>query len=423
MRQTLFTIDQYLFEDHWILLAWLLLAIGYFVYQLYRGNRQEAFGFVPVVIIVGLVIEFVLPRLSSPAVDLSDPNGPLILGGLAIRGFGLFLLLGMICGFGLALYRCHQIGFDGEQILSLGFWMVIVGLIGARLFYIIQKFDQFSGLDPGELLFKLADMTSGGLVVYGSLIGGIVAGVVYMSIRKMPWRIVIDIIAPGMVMGLAIGRIGCLMNGCCFGGICGDALPAIQFPPASAPYFDQLYSGQLLGIDAAIDEETGGLIVNRVESGSIADEHAVVPGDRIRIGLYHELQDDLQLRLRAAKSGAEDMQMNVVIVKDHGPQISIPVARLPNRSLPVHPTQLYSAINALLLCGFLWFYYPWRRSDGEVFALMMILYAIGRFLLELIRTDETGQFGTNFTISQWLSFAGLAAGGLLLIYLRKNVRR
>ena len=413
-------IDQYLFEDHWILLGWIVISILYLGYQLFKGNRQEAMGFVPVVIIVGILVEFVLPQMSSAAVDINQPDGPLIDGGLAIQGYGLFLMLGMICGFGLALYRCHQVGFDGDTIMSLGFWMVIAGLIGARLFYIIQKFDQFSGLQPRELLLKLADMTSGGLVVYGSLIGGTIAGVIYMSIWKLPWRKVIDIIAPGMVIGLAIGRIGCLMNGCCYGGVCPDSLPALQFPPGSPPYIDQFYSGKLLGIEGILNEDTYVVSVNRVIEGSLASDEGIVAGDRIKIYPFHEQQDDMQLRLRAAKSDAKDMDMHVVVIRNDTDRITFPVSALPDRSLKTHPTQLYSATNALLLCAFLWFYFPFRSSDGEVFALMIILYSVGRFLLELVRTDEAGQFGTAFTISQWVSFGALALGFLLLAYVRRN---
>ena len=413
-------IDQYLFEDHWILLGWIVISILYMAYQFVAGSRQEAISFVPVIIIVGLLVEFVLPQMSSAAVNLNEPDGPLVDGGLAIQGYGLFLMLGMICGFGLALYRCHQIGFDGDAILSLGFWMVVAGLIGARLFYIIQKFDQFSGLQPRELMFKLADMTSGGLVVYGSLIGGTIAGVIYMSIWKLPWRKVIDIIAPGMVIGLAIGRIGCLMNGCCYGGVCPDSLPALQFPPGSPPYIDQFYSGKLLGIEGVLNEDTYVVSVDRVIEGSLAANEGIVAGDQVKIYPFHEQQDDMQLRLRAAKSTAEDMNMQVVVIRNDAQRIAFPVSALPDHSLKTHPTQLYSAANALLLCAFLWFYFPFRRSDGEVFALMIILYSVGRFLLELIRTDEAGQFGTAFTISQWVSFGVLALGFLLLAYIRRN---
>ena len=59
------------------------------------------------------------------------------------------------------------------------------------------------------------------------------------------------------------------------------------------------------------------------------------------------------------------------------------------RSLPVHPTQLYSFIDSMLLCVFLLAYYPFRRRDGELTALTLTLHPISRFLLEIIRIDET----------------------------------
>jgi phosphatidylglycerol:prolipoprotein diacylglycerol transferase len=96
----------------------------------------------------------------------------------------------------------------------------------------------------------------------------------------------------------------------------------------------------------------------------------------------------------------------------------IPVSELPDRSRKTHPTQIYSAINAALLFAFLWFYYPWRRSDGEVFALMLVLYSVGRFLLEIVRRDEAGQFGTVLTISQWISVIVLTIGLGLLLWVR-----
>ena len=82
---------------------------------------------------------------------------------------------------------------------------------------------------------------------------------------------------------------------------------------------------------------------------------------------------------------------------------------LPDWSLPVHPTQLYSAANGGLLCLLLLAYHPMRRRDGETLALLLSLYPVTRYLLETIRIDEPGQFGTSLTISQWVSI------GLLLL--------
>ena len=418
MRQTLFTIDHFLFENHWILIAWLVLGAIYLGVQMLRGKTSDAWSLLPVYVVGAVLILFVFPRLETPGINVSDPNGPLVPDGLAIRGYGLCLLLAMTTGFGLVLFRCHQIGLDGDKMLSLCFWMVVVGLVGARLFYVIQKFDNFSDVEPSKLLLKMLDMTSGGLVVYGSLIGGMVAVVVFLYVQKLPWRTVVDVLAPGMIIGLAIGRIGCLMNGCCFGGVCDAELPGIFFPAGSAPYVEQLRSGELLGVDGSLDKETGLVTVNNVLDDSVAKKSGVKVGDQIRVYLTHKQADDPMLRLRAAKNGVDEMQVNAVIDFDEGPAVFIPPDQLPSYSLKTHPTQIYSAINAALLCAFLWFYFPYRRNTGEVFAWLVILYPIGRFVLEIIRQDELGQFGTGFTISQLVSFGVLAAGIALMAFTR-----
>ncbi len=93
------------------------------------------------------------------------------------------------------------------------------------------------------------------------------------------------------------------------------------------------------------------------------------------------------------------------------------VGQLPQRSLPVHPTQIYSSINAALLCLLTLAYYPFRRHDGEVIALLLTLYAITRFILEMIRTDEGNFYATGLTISQNVSLLLLPAVAALWIYI------
>lgn len=95
------------------------------------------------------------------------------------------------------------------------------------------------------------------------------------------------------------------------------------------------------------------------------------------------------------------------------------------RSLPLHPTQIYDAVNALSIALVTWAYYPFRRRDGEVVALAMLLYPINRFLVEFLRWDELGQFGTSLTISQWgsLVILAVAAAFLFWIEIQPAVRR
>jgi phosphatidylglycerol:prolipoprotein diacylglycerol transferase len=86
-----------------------------------------------------------------------------------------------------------------------------------------------------------------------------------------------------------------------------------------------------------------------------------------------------------------------------GVAVEAPLPVSPPRSLPVHPAQVYSAIDAFVLCLFLLAYDPLRRRDGELLALMLTLHPISRYMLEIIRTDEPAVFGTGLSISQNIS--------------------
>jgi phosphatidylglycerol:prolipoprotein diacylglycerol transferase len=121
----------------------------------------------------------------------------------------------------------------------------------------------------------------------------------------------------------------------------------------------------------------------------------------------------------AARSALGSLPGELFIETDQG-TANIRLETLPQRSKPIHPTQIYSTINAGLLCLLLWAFYPLRRRDGEVFALTLTLYPITRILLEHIRTDEPGQLGTSLTISQILSLVLLAAATALWIYILRR---
>ncbi len=90
-------------------------------------------------------------------------------------------------------------------------------------------------------------------------------------------------------------------------------------------------------------------------------------------------------------------------------------------SLPVHPTQIYSAIDGFILLGVLSAYFPLRRRDGEVMALLMVTYPISRFLIEQLRNDE-GVFFAGMTISQNISVALFLSGLIFWLYLARQPR-
>ena len=429
MQQTLFSIPHSWFQGP-LLIAWLVIGaivIGYYVWR--HGWGEQASGFLPIYGIVAAIIWFILPAVEVFGVNPDDPLGPFVKQGLAVRGYGLFMVAGIAAGTWLVLTRCRQAGTDPDRILTLAFWMVICGIAGARAFFVIQNRDQFfgNGLPVGQALLAIVDMTKGGLVVYGSLIGGMLAAIVFFRNTRQPFGRLADLIAPGMVLGLAFGRLGCLMNGCCFGGVCTAELPAVQFPPGSPPYMRQLEEGQLLGLTTTQAEDhlttatPNGFqrTVESVQSGSIADSLGIEPEQQISIYAPDSL------RVRHFKTDEEaatvsGQELAVIVDTDQGNRMSVPLSSLPTRSLRVHPTQIYSAITAALLCATLWYFWPVRKADGEVFALMLILYPIARFLHEIIRRDEAGQFGTEFTISQWVSVATVLLGFILFGWFRMH---
>ena len=403
-----------------LLIVWLVVS-AIIVGVLYRrhGWGQETVSFFPVVAIVAGIIWFLLPNVEVMGINPDDPLGPMVSRGLAIRGYGLCMLLAILSGMGIVIYRCRKIGYPTDPIFTLAFWMVIAGVVGARLFFVIQKRDLFfgEGVPLSSSLKAMLNMTEGGLVVYGSLFGASIVAFIFFYRTKLPVWKTADLIAPGMALGLAIGRIGCLMNGCCWGGVCESSMPSITFPAGAGAYMQHLSNGSLLGLTTEPTEDAYSRAVVSVSPG-VGEELGIKEGDRIAVGGNPDL-----LRFFSGKDDSRKEQGTIEVGIDPGegsaPRVaSVPISKLPQRSLSVHPTQIYSSLNALFLVVLLWCFWHYRKSDGEVFALMLILYPIGRFFIEIIRNDESGQFGTEFTISQWVSVITIAIGFAMFAYRR-----
>src|SRR5690606_8381302 len=95
-----------------------------------------------------------------------------------------------------------------------------------------------------ETFFALLNVTQGGLVVYGSVIAAACALIVFCRRNRLPVFAISDLIAPSLLVGLALGRVGCFLNGCCYGGIC-DLPWAVSFPWLSPPHVRQAQTGQI----------------------------------------------------------------------------------------------------------------------------------------------------------------------------------
>ena len=134
------------------------------------------------------------------------------LGGFTIYAYGVMLSAAYLLGLQVALVRARARGLDGQRVMDLGIWIIISALVGAKLLLLIVNFRQFT--DNPRDLFGLA--RSGG-VFYGGLIAAVAVALLYLRRHKLPLWTTTDVFAPGIALGHIIGRLGCLLAGCCFG--------------------------------------------------------------------------------------------------------------------------------------------------------------------------------------------------------------
>jgi phosphatidylglycerol:prolipoprotein diacylglycerol transferase len=149
------------------------------------------------------------------------------IGSLPIRSYGLMVAIAFAAAIWLARSRAAARGVVPDTIIDLSFFVIIASIIGARITYVIVHLEYYVN-DPLRA-FKIWD---GGLALYGGMILGVLCGLWFFRRRGIDMWVGADITAPSLALGIGIGRIGCFLNGCCFGHRC--ELPwAVTFPPVS----------------------------------------------------------------------------------------------------------------------------------------------------------------------------------------------
>ena len=258
-------------------------------------------------------------------------------GFFTVYSYGVMLALAFIAGTLLAERRARKQGFPKDTIVDLSLWMLISAIAGARLLFVIINWEYYRH-NMGDI-FKIWE---GGLVYYGGLVLGFWVTVYYVKKNKLSlWKIA-DILAPSLALAESIGRIGCFLNGCCYGKIAeqgGVCFPAVGEPPV---FTQQLRDGLL-------------------SSGAL-------------------------------------------------------------HSLPVIPTQLYSAGASLVIFFILLKAGRRKIFDGFLFWLFILLYSFARFIIEGFRYYESEflLFG-GITVSQGISvLLGIAACFFLYFGLQKR---
>ncbi|WP_428937210.1 prolipoprotein diacylglyceryl transferase [Fontivita pretiosa] len=229
-----------------------------------------------------------------------------------IYSYGLMMVIGFLAAIQLAKFLARRSGIDPEIFVNAGLIALIAGVVGARLSHVIENFHQYT--DPSRSAWAnfvdAINIRSGGLTYYGGFLLAFPILVLYAIKKKVPLKLGMDIVAPCLMIGLGFGRIGCFLNGCCYGDVC-DLPWAVTFP-----------------------------------------------------------NNDLG---------------------------------------PVHPAQLYSAFTAFLIAGISYSFFTLRPAPGRVFALMLMLEGVTRFILELLRVEPPvlGPFSLSMLLGVGIALLGV----------------
>lgn len=401
----------------------------------------------------------------------------------------LFVTFIMVTWWGTA--RAKKIGMEAPRFQDFTIWVFVSGIIGARILYMIQYANQFPDHSIVGIVGSFFKIWEGGIVFYGSALGGTIGyGLFYWFVMRRlkvsGWQLA-DAVAPLLAMGLAIGRIGCYLNGCCWGQVanveaCPVPLGAAHFPLLPAHARSQLVSEKFLQTSTgfAIKPRERGMmfedpraVVTAVELDSHAARAGLQVGDRIvkvngdtnaiivefagsdekvkaaiaaleaagarmtptqgdrHRAVFDSLPSYLKGRMEVEKLPG-DVPFIVTdrleeltrdwsrgksqlwfTVERTGQTVDIPT--FSPRTVGLYPTQLYETVSMVLLILVLLAFYPYRRHDGQLIVVLMIGYAIHRFINESLRIEPS--YNGGLTLSQWGSVLVFVAAVAMETYL------
>jgi phosphatidylglycerol:prolipoprotein diacylglycerol transferase len=308
---------------------------------------------------------------------------------LTVPSYGLMMVGGFLLAVWVIRRLSRDITPDPQFITNAALYSLIAGVVGARLFFVVHYFYKFKG----DLLSVFA-IWRGGVELLGGVLLAIAVIFLYLWYHKLPVRRYLDILAIGLMLALVFGRIGCFLNGCCFGR--PTNLPwAVRFP----------YHHPIL-------------------THSPAYRSQAYPNlDRNRPDPQLELPSDFFGYLDKNVQWYPDLKPYDQLTAEQ----KYTVDKGPYRCLPVHPTQLYSSAAGAVLALLLYLF--WRRSQktgnsknlkkfltkpGCTFGLMFILYGTMRFFMEFVRDDNPFEFD-SITISQNIGIALIVLGAVLIV--------
>jgi phosphatidylglycerol:prolipoprotein diacylglycerol transferase len=345
-----------------------------------------------------------------------------------VYGYGTMLFLAFVGCTWLAWRLGRGQGITKEVVQDLAIWLFVSGILGARIDYLIE-YTPLTDLAQSPLQFFA--VWDGGLVVYGSFIGATIGYFLayHYLLRKRGIRFwqMADIIAPCVALGLCLGRIGCLLNGCCYGGVACPGCPEVSFPLSAMSRYTLTARGYQTAAGFTMAEKAADpRMVGKVEAGSAAERHGLRAGDVIVKAEGQDVKTYADLVKALTKDWRRDQrQLSLTVLRGGPAAVRIEEVVLPPfepLTLGLHPTQLYESISAALLLLLLLAFLPFRRFEGQAFVLFLLCYAVHRFLNEMLR-DDTQPWETGLKPGQNLSVAVFAAALLLGLWLWRTSGR
>lgn len=279
-------------------------------------------------------------------IDLKNIPVGLEIFGFRLAFYGLTIAIGMLVGYLIAEKQAKRNDFKTDTLMDFGLIVIVLSIVGARIYYVIFHWDLFR-----DDLVQIINIRNGGLAIYGGVITAILTAVVFCRIKKVHFGHFTDLCVPGLIAGQAIGRWGNFFNKEAFG-----------------KYTNSLFAMQL-DINAVNDDY-------RISAEALANRY--------------------QNRPEALANIMEQVE-KAVVIDGH-------------TYIQAHPTFLYESVWNIGVLIFLLLYAKKKKFGGELLMWYMVLYGIGRFFIEGLRTDQLFLGSTAIPISQLVAIIMILTG-------------
>lgn len=311
---------------------------------------------------------------------------------LSIQSFGTMMVVGFLVALWVMRRMAVKIGLNPEWMSNAGLYALVTGLVGAKFFYYVHYHDQFVGN------FR-AVFSGWGFELLGGVIAATAFLIVYFRKKRMPAWQCLDLFAIGILIGVGFGRIGCLLNGCCYGHLTDSSI-GIRFPYDSIAYNSQVRP------DADRNRTEPHLKIEDDFFGYVSPDGSWIPArpdEKYQAGLKpYRMLTDKQKELVAG----------------------------PYRCLKVLPTQPIETGYTFLLAAAMYFFWKKKamRIPGLTVATVTWIYGILRFINEGLRDDNPFEYAwwavyRGGTISQNISLYMIAVGLILTVVLIKRNKK